>query len=77
MVTTHQKARIHTQNIKRNPNPIVKLLIKSQENIKGNKKSSYKNKSPLLNKVAIRKYISIILSVNVLNAPTKRHRLIE
>ena len=35
MVTTHQKARIHTQNIKRNTNPIVKVVIKSQENIKG------------------------------------------
>ena len=71
MVTTHQKARIHTQNIKRNTNPIVKVVIKSQENIKGKKKKSYKNKSPILNKVAIKKYISIILlSVNVLNAPT-------
>ena len=39
MVTTHQKARIHTQNIKRNPNPIVKLVIKSQENIKEKKKN--------------------------------------
>ena len=41
-------------------------------------KKSSKNKSKVINKTAIRTYISIItLNVNGLNAPTKRHRLAE
>ena len=50
---------------------------KRREQEKGRKKSN-KNKFKTINKVAIRTYISIIiLNVNGLNAPTKRHRLDE
>ena len=38
----------------------------------------YKNKSKPINKMAIRTYISTItLNVNGLNAPIKRHSLVE
>ena len=78
MVTTHQKARIHTQNIKRNTNPIVKVVIKSQENIKGKKKKSYKNKSPILNKVAIKNiYINNSLKCKCIKCPNQWNRLVE
>ena len=39
---------------------------------------NYKNKSKTINKMAIRTYISIIiLNVNGINAPIKRHRAAE
>jgi len=42
------------------------------------KEETYKNKSKTINKMPIGTYISIItLNVNDLNAPTKRHRLVE
>ena len=44
---------------------------------KGRKKT-YENNPKIINKMAIRKYILvIILNVNGLKAPTKRHRLAE
>ena len=42
------------------------------------KEETYKNKSKTIKKMPIGTYISIItLNVNDLNAPTKRHRLVE
>ena len=42
------------------------------------RKKTYKNKSKTINKMAIRKYISInTLNVNGLNALTKRLRMTE
>ena len=42
------------------------------------KKTTYKNKPKTIKKMEIRIYISIIaLNVNGLNAPNKRHRLVE
>ena len=42
------------------------------------KEKSYNNKPKTIKKMVIGTYISIItLNVNVLNAPTKRHRLVN
>ena len=42
------------------------------------KKNIYKNKPQTIKKIAMETYISIItFNVNGLNAPTKRHRLVE
>ena len=56
------------------------MVIKSQKKRtkEEGKKKTYKNKSKTINKMAIRIYILIIaLSVNGLNASTKRQRLAE
>ena len=63
---------------KKESKPNSKVSHQITREHKREEKKSYRNKSPILNKVAIRKHRSIIfLSVNVLNAPTKRHRLVE
>ena len=81
MGTTNQKSTKDThRKRKENPKTTLKLVIKSQEKRtkqEGNKKT-YKNKSKTIFKIAIKKYILIItLNINGLNAPTKRHRLVE
>ena len=49
-----------------------------KEQEKKERKKSSKNKSKVINKMAVRTYISIItLNVNGLNVPTKRHWLAE
>ena len=80
MVTTIKNLQwIHTRKRKRNPNTTLKIVIKSQEEKtkeEGKKKDLKKTK--IMNKMAIRTYILIIiLNVKRLNAPTKRHRLPE
>ena len=65
----------HTKE-KKNPNTILKLVIKSQE--KERSKKTCKNKPKTIKKIVIGKYISIItLNVNGLNTPIKRHTLAE
>ena len=58
---------------------MLKIVIKPQKGKqKKGRKKNYKNKSKIINLMAIRTYILIItLSINGLNAPTKRHRLAE
>ena len=58
---------------------IYPLLVISFANIfEERKKKTYKNKFKTVNRMAIRTYILIItLSVNRLNAPTNRHRVVE
>ena len=52
------------------------MCRKEQE--KKEREKSSKNKSKVINKMAIRTYISIItLNVNGINTPTKTHRLAE
>jgi len=54
------------------------LNHKRREQEKKGRKKSNKSKSKIVNKMAIRTYISIItLTINGINAPTKRHRLAE
>ena len=77
MVTTNQKNTTDThKKRKRNPNTTLKLANKSQEKKREKEeKNTYKNKSKTINKrTIIKTYISImILNINRLNAPTKRH----
>ena len=71
---------IHKQIRKINSNSTLKIVIKSEEERtrEEGKKRATKNKSKVINKMAIRTYISIItLNVNGLNTPTKRHRLAQ
>ena len=81
MGTTNQKSTIYTDMHKRksNPNTTLKIVIKSQENqARKGRKKTYKNKSKIINKMAIKAYISITaLNVNGLNNPTKKHRIDE
>ena len=73
MVTANQKTTIDKQKRKSNPNTILKMAIKSQENKRGREE-----KRPTKTNLKQLTYISIItLNVSGLNAPTKRHRLAE
>ena len=77
MLSANQKSMIHTQVRKRNPNTTLKIVIKPQENKRRRKKTN-KNKSKTINKMVVRTHIlKITLSVNGLNAATKRYRLTE
>ena len=59
---------------------MLNIVIKSQDKRtkEEGKKKTYKNKFKSIKKMSIRIYISIVtLKINGLNAPTKRHRLVE
>ena len=69
--THKQEKAIQTQHRRQSSNH------KGRKQEKGRKKTN-KNKSKTVNKMSIRTYISIIiLNVNGLNGPTKRHKLDE
>ena len=71
MVTAKQKSIIDIDTKrKRDPNITLKIVIKSQENKRRKGKKSYKNKSKTINKIAVRRYVSIVtLNVKGLNVP--------
>ena len=78
-----KKKNPYTSNKKKStPKTTWKIVIESQEE-RGKKKGmektkTYKNKSKTTNKMIIRTcMLIIILSVNILNASTKRHALAE
>ena len=61
-----------------NSNTTLKIVIKPQKKRTKEGKKKEQQKSKTINKMAIRTYVSIIaLSVNELNAPSKRHRMAE
>ena len=81
MVIANQKSTIdpHTKKKKEfKHNTKDSHQITREKNKRKGRKKTYKNKSQIINKMAIRTYLSIIiLNVNRLNVPTKRHRLVE
>ena len=69
---------MYTLQRKINPNTILNVVIKPQENKRKGRKKAYKNKPKTINNMEIRIDILIItLNVNELHAPTKRHRVAE
>ena len=78
MVTANQKSAVDTQRRKSNLNTTPKMVIKPREENKKREERRPQNQFKTINKVAIRTYVSIIiLNVNGLNVPTKKHRLAE
>ena len=83
MGTTNQKSTIppknlHTQKRKNNPNNTKDTHQITREQKRKGRKKTFKNKPKTINKMAIRTYmLTIILNVNKLNDPNKRHRLAE
>ena len=79
MVTVNKKSTIDTHTIKKNQSKHnAKDSHQTTRDQEKERKKTIKTISKTVNKIAIRTYISIIiLNVNGLNAPTKRHRLDE
>ena len=69
----------HTQKKrKKNPKITLKLVNKiTREQKKKGTKNTYEPNPKTINKMAIRTYISIIISVTSLNTPIKRHRVVR
>ena len=80
MIGTHWKPTIDTQRRKKTTKHNTKDShhITREENKRREEKRPTENKPKTINKMEIRKDISIItLNVNGLNAPTKRYRQAE
>ena len=70
MVTTNQKSIIDTQKSYQ--------ITREENKRRKEQKKNYKNKPKTIKKIAIRTYLSIIiLNINGLTAPIKRHRIAE
>ena len=72
---------MHTEKRGKNLNMTLNIVIKSQDKRmkeEERKKKALQNNPKTMNKMVIRSYTSIIiLKVNGLNAPIKRHRVID